>query len=80
MLEGVPKSAPALLRAQRLQERAARVSFDWDKAADVLKKVEEELGELKLAVSQNNRKFIEEEMGDLLFSMVNISRFFEISA
>ena len=80
LLEGVPKSAPALLRAQRLQERAARVSFDWDNTSDVLEKVEEELKELKIAVSDKNRQFMEEEMGDLLFSLVNISRFLEISA
>jgi len=80
LLDGVPKSAPSLLRAQRLQERAAKVSFDWDHASDVFEKVEEELKELKVAVSENNRQFIEEEMGDLLFSLVNISRFLEISA
>jgi len=80
LLEGVPKSAPALLRAQRLQERASRVSFDWDNVSDVLKKVEEELMELKTAVIEENRQFMEEEMGDLLFSLVNISRFLEISA
>ena len=80
LLEGIPKSAPALLRAQRLQERAAGVSFDWDKASDVLEKVEEELKELKIAVTEKNIQFMEEEMGDLLFSLVNISRFLEISA
>jgi MazG family protein len=80
LLDGVPKSAPALLRAQRLQERAARVSFDWDNLPDVIDKVEEELKELKIALNENNRQNMEEEMGDLLFSLVNISRFLDISA
>lgn len=80
LLDGVPKSAPALLRAQRLQERSARVSFDWDHIPDVIKKAEEELNELKIALEKNNRQAMEEEMGDLLFSLVNISRFLEISA
>jgi MazG family protein len=80
LLEGIPVSAPALLRAQRLQERAAKVSFDWNKLTDVVDKLEEELKELKSAISVNNRQEIEEEMGDMLFSLVNISRFLEISA
>ena len=80
LLDGIPKNAPALLRAQRLQERAARVSFDWENLPDVLDKVEEELRELKIALNENNPQNMEEEMGDLLFSLVNISRFLEISA
>ena len=80
LLDGVPKIAPALLRAQRLQERAAKVSFDWDHLPDVIKKVEEELNELETAYKMNNRQDMEEEVGDLLFTMVNLSRFLEISA
>jgi MazG family protein len=80
LLEGIPVSAPALLRAQRLQERASKVSFDWNKLTDIVDKLEEELKELKSAISVNNRQEIEEEMGDMLFSLVNISRFLEISA
>ena len=80
LLDGVPKSAPALLCAQRLQERAARVSFDWAELQDVFNKADEELNELKKAIEENKRPEIEEEMGDLLFSLVNVSRFLEISA
>jgi MazG family protein len=80
LLDGIPSSAPALLRAQRLQERASKVSFDWNQLTDVIKKLEEELKELKSAINDNNQKEIEEEMGDILFSLVNISRFLEISA
>jgi MazG family protein len=80
LMDGVPSSAPALLRAQRLQERAAKVSFDWHHLSDVIKKVEEEFDELKVAVNGNNLQEIEEEMGDILFSLVNISRFLKISA
>jgi MazG family protein len=80
LMDGVPKNAPALLRAQRLQERAARVSFDWDRLTDVVNKLEEELNELKTAITVNNRQEIEEEIGDIFFSLVNISRFLDISA
>jgi len=80
LLEGVPASAPALLRAERLQERAAKVSFDWNRLTDVVDKLDEEIKELKSAISVNKRQEIEEEMGDILFSLVNISRFLEISA
>jgi MazG family protein len=80
LLDGVPRIAPALLRAQRLQERAAKVSFDWKHLPDVIDKVEEELNELKTAYDKNARQNMEEEMGDLLFTIVNLSRFLEISA
>ena len=80
LLDGVPKIAPALLRAQRLQERASRVSFDWDHLPDVIDKVEEELNEFKTAYRKNNNQDMEEEMGDLLFTIVNLSRFLGISA
>jgi MazG family protein len=80
LLDGIPKTAPALLRAQRLQERAAKVSFDWNKLTDVVDKLDEELRELKLAINANNQQEIEEEMGDIFFTLVNISRFLEITA
>jgi MazG family protein len=80
LLDGIPKTAPALLRAQRLQERAAKVSFDWNKLTDVVDKLDEELRELKLAINGNNQQEIEEEMGDIFFTLVNISRFLEITA
>lgn len=80
ILAGIPKSLPALIRAQRLQDRAARVGFDWEHIADVFKKVEEELQELKQALAQtpeaNSR--LEDEFGDLLFALVNLARFLKI--
>jgi MazG family protein len=80
MMDGVPVGAPALLRAQRLQERAAKVSFDWNDLTDVVAKLDEELVEFKKAIASNQRAEMEEELGDILFSLVNISRFLDISA
>lgn len=80
LLSGIPNSAPALLGAQRLQERAARVSFDWENISDVVEKLNEELNELKIAVKKKDKPNSEEEIGDVLFSLVNLSRFLEISA
>lgn len=78
-LSGVPQTLPALLRAQRLQDKAARVGFDWGETAPVLHKVEEELAELK-AVIGKERDAVEAEMGDLLFSLVNLARFLDLNA
>ena len=72
VLDGVPIALPALLRARRIQEKAAGVGFDWDKKDQVFNKIEEEVGELKEALNSNCG--IEEELGDLLFSVVNLSR------
>lgn len=80
LLSGIPQFAPALLVAQRLQERAAHVSFDWEKITDVLEKLTEELNELKAAIQDQNKEHSDEEIGDVLFSMVNLSRFLGISA
>lgn len=80
ILDGVPKNLPALLRSQRLQSRVSKVGFDWEKTEDVLDKVDEELSELKAAVSTGSKKDIEEELGDILFVLVNVSRFTGISA
>ncbi len=80
LLSSSPETAPALLRAQRLQEKASRVSFDWEKITDVLEKLQEEFGELKDAVAKDDRSNIEEEIGDIFFSLVNISRFLNVSA
>ena len=74
LLEGVPKTLPSLLRAHRLQDRAARVGFDWDKVEDVMKKLDEEIGEFKEAMENKKEDAIEEELGDVLFMLVNISR------
>ncbi len=74
LLSSVPKQLPALLRAEKIQKRTARVGFDWERTEDVWLKVEEEIGELKEAVAKANKKDIKEELGDLLFSVVNLSR------
>jgi len=79
LLEGVPKTLPSLLRAHRLQDRAARVGFDWDKIGDVMKKLDEEIGEFKEAMEKKNEDAIEEELGDVLFMLVNISRFIGVN-
>ena len=75
VLEGVPDSMPALQRAQRLQEKAAHVGFDWDKIEDVWDKVEEELGELREALQSGDAAKFDHELGDLLFALVNLARF-----
>ena len=79
ILEGVPKGMPALQRAHRMQERAAKVGFDWKNAEDVLAKVEEELAELKRSLRKKKGKKREEEFGDLLFALVNYARFLDIN-
>ncbi len=78
-LDGVPKELPALLRAHRLQERAAKVGFDWEHRDDVWKKVEEEVKEFHTAFEANQSEKAEEEFGDLLFSLVNYARFVKIN-
>ena len=70
VLDGIPIALPALLKAQRLGTKAARVGFDWDRPIDVLDKVHEELGELRQAVEHKDRSAVREELGDLLFSLV----------
>jgi MazG family protein len=75
LMEGLPKSLPALLMARRIQERASEVNFEWDDIKFVWEKLAEELDELKEAVAEKNADKIEDEMGDVLFSMVNLSRF-----
>ena len=79
LMDGVPKELPALLRAHRLQEKAAKVGFDWKKREDAWKKVEEEIQELHHAVEHETLARVESEFGDLLFAMVNYSRFLNIN-
>jgi tetrapyrrole methylase family protein / MazG family protein len=79
VLEGVPLELPALSRAYRIQEKASKVGFDWEKIEDVWNKVEEELGELKESIDENDIQKIEEELGDYLFAIVNYSRFLKIN-
>lgn len=78
-IEGVPKELSALLRAWRIQQKAAQVGFDWDDISHVWAKVDEECNELKDAVQSENRDKIEDEFGDVLFALVNLSRFLKIN-
>lgn len=80
VLDGVPAALPSLLRAQKIQNRAARVGFDWDSVADVLPKLEEEIEEIKASVKKGDTAEIEMEIGDLLFSVVNLCRFLDLQA
>ena len=75
VLEGVPKSLTGLLKAYRLQEKAAGVGFDWNEREDVWAKVHEELHEWKEAIEEGNEEAMEDELGDLIFSLVNYTRF-----
>lgn len=79
VLEGVPKSLPALVKANRIQEKVAGVGFDWEKPEQVWQKVEEEIAEFKVEVEANNQEAMEAEFGDVLFSMVNYARFLKIN-
>jgi uncharacterized protein YabN with tetrapyrrole methylase and pyrophosphatase domain len=75
LLAGVPRTLPALVEAQQIASRAAGAGFDWENVDQVFDKLHEELGELKAASSQNER---EDELGDMLFVMVNIARFLKV--
>lgn len=80
ILDGIPPQLPSLYRAQKIQNKAARVGFDWDDISNVWPKVEEEIGELKESIKSGDKEEIEMELGDLLFSIVNLSRFLNIDA
>jgi XTP/dITP diphosphohydrolase len=80
VLGGVPPSLPAMVKATRIQEKAKQVGFEWDNKEDVWKKVEEEIGELKEAIQLDEKDKIDEEFGDVLFSMVNYARFLQVDA
>ena len=75
ILAGIPKSVPALLQAFRIGEKTHRVGFDWPELEGILKKIEEEIGELKEAITSQNEAAIEHEYGDLLFTLANVGRF-----
>ena len=79
VLEGVPKSLPALVKASRIQEKVAGVGFDWEAPNQVWEKVEEELNEFKAEVANANQDRMESEFGDVLFSMINYARFLKIN-
>lgn len=79
VLEGVPNSLPALVKANRIQEKVAGVGFDWEQPEQVFEKLKEELGELQEEVRANDHDRIESEFGDVLFSMVNYARFLNVN-
>ncbi|NGP76145.1 nucleoside triphosphate pyrophosphohydrolase [Balneolaceae bacterium YR4-1] len=80
VLDGLPAHLPALIKAQRMQEKAANVGFDWPEWRQVWEKLEEELGEFKEVLEEENQQKSKEEFGDLLFSLVNVGRFFNLNA
>ena len=79
-LDGVASALPALLRAQKIQSRAARVGFDWKNADDVVPKIHEEVEEIREAVASGDADHIEDEVGDLLFAAVNLARKLDVDA
>jgi MazG family protein len=80
VIAGVPKELPALLRAQRIGEKAANVGFDWKDLAGPMEKLEEELGELSRAIESKDKAAIVHELGDALFSLVNVARHLDVTA
>ena len=79
VLDGVPKTLPALVKSQRVQEKAAGIGFDWDNKKQVWNKFKEELKELDQAVSSKKEDAIEDEFGDVLFSLINYARFIKVN-
>lgn len=79
-LYGIPKSLPAIQKAYKLQERAKKVGFDWESVENCMRKFDEELMEFKDAVKSQHHEDIEEELGDLLFSLINLSRFLKVNS
>ncbi len=79
VLEGVPKSLPAMIKASRIQEKAKGVGFDWENQSQVWEKVQEELEELQHEVTVKNQEAIADEFGDVLFSLINYARFLNIN-
>jgi ATP diphosphatase len=78
ILDDVPLALPAIIRAQKLQKRAARVGFEWEKAVNVLDKLEEEIAELREAIGSKDAKEIHEEIGDMMFCVVNFGRMLDV--
>lgn len=79
VLEGVPRSLPAVVKASRIQEKVAGVGFDWEKPEQVFEKLQEELGELQHEIETENKDKMEAEFGDVMFSMINYARFLGIN-
>ena len=79
-LDGVPKILPSIISSQRVQEKASSAGFDWKDISQVWKKLDEEISEVKLAQKEDDFEQIEDELGDLLFTVINLCRFFNVSA
>jgi len=79
VLEGVPNGLPALVKANRIQDKVAGIGFDWEKPEQVFEKLQEELAEFKVEVQEGDKNKMEAEFGDVLFSMVNYARFLDIN-
>lgn len=79
VLEGVPKGLSSVIKAQRIQEKAAGVGFEWEKTIEVIAKVKEEWAEFEAEIACDHKENMEQEFGDLLFSMINLSRFLKIN-
>ena len=77
-MDDVPKNLPSLTRAKKLQKRAARVGFDWPSSREVMAKIQEEILELEIERKADNRENISEEIGDILFTLVNLTRHFNL--
>jgi XTP/dITP diphosphohydrolase len=80
VLEGVPKGLPSVVKSQRIQDKARQVGFDWNNAGEVMRKVHEELDELKEAHASGDFNHTEEELGDVLFAIINFARFVDVDA
>ena len=80
VMDGIPPAFPALLKAHKLQEKAAHVGFDWSKAEQVIDKIQEEIEELRHEINSREPEKIQEELGDLFFSLVNLTRFLHLDA
>jgi len=78
LLDGIPKSLPAILRARRIQDRARSVGFEWEDVGGVLDKIEEEVGELKRELAGRDRDRLRAEVGDLFFSLINLCRYADV--
>jgi XTP/dITP diphosphohydrolase len=79
VLEGVPKSLPAIVKASRIQDKAKAIGFDWEQPEQVWEKVEEEILELQAEIQKNDPEKMEDEFGDVLFSLINYARFLNIN-
>jgi tetrapyrrole methylase family protein / MazG family protein len=79
VLDGIPKGLPSLLKAYKLQKKAAKVGFDWDQAEDIWNKLDEELKEVKAAIESGNEDEVEKEFGDVLFVLANLTRYYKVN-